>query len=640
MSRFLLSTRRLMPQQDFLLAGSWVTTQFRGKTSTPMNTVVMFVPQQEAWVVERMGRFHRILDPGLNVLVPIADKIKYVQSLKEIAIDVPKQSAITSDNVTLDIDGVLYLRIIDPYRASYGVEDPEFAITQLAQTTMRSELGKMSLDKVFRERESLNVSIVDSINKASEAWGIACLRYEIRDIRLPTRVHEAMQMQVEAERRKRAAILESEGVREAEINIAEGKRKSRILASEAERQEHINKASGEAAAIIAVADARARSLQAIAKSLAHIYEKRLLQGLGIPEASGREHSDLRCIPSRARNNWERNYHLTADPNPVIAEQLHNSPYACLLRNELLDSEVSSIDECKRSKNILLDTGDFTEKENIRVFGYGNYTPPNKTARHPFSRISEASRRLLCSPTSAVRRITRLPYKVLDAPELQDDFYLNALDWSSKDILGVGLGCSLYLWSAVDSQVTRLCDLSDEDNLITAVKWHSGGKELAVGTNHGSVAIWDVNREKQISSLSGHISRVTALDWRGNSLASGSRDRSILQRDIRTNTITSCLQGHSQEDGKNAASLTLAEQYIGAFKQLAKTNNTMILPSNAADVNGFVAQALAVYNHVSSSNQSSIEHTAHVKNVASCLNTNNIEYNQMNDEKKSVKMNIE
>ncbi|XP_033246351.1 fizzy-related protein homolog [Drosophila miranda] len=276
------------------------------------------------------------------------------------------------------------------------------------------------------------------------------------------------------------------------------------------------------------------------------YEKRLLQGLGIPGASGREHSDLRCIPSRARNNWERNYHLTADPNPVIAEQLHNSPYACLLRNELLDSEVSSIYDCKRSKNILLDTGDFTERENIRVFGYGNYTPPNKTARHPFSRISEASRRLLCSPTSAVRRVTRLPYKVLDAPELQDDFYLNALDWSSKDILGVGLGCSLYLWSAVNSQVTRLCDLSDEDNLITAVKWHSGGKELAVGTNHGSVAIWDVDREKQISNLSGHISRVTALDWRGNSLASGSRDRSILQRDIRTNTITSCLQGHSQE----------------------------------------------------------------------------------------------
>ncbi|CAH0695887.1 unnamed protein product [Spodoptera exigua] len=243
-------------------------TATRSRSTTPLNTIVMFVPQQEAWIVERMGKFHRILEPGLNLLWPIVDKIKYVQSLKEIAIDVPKQSAITSDNVTLSIDGVLYLRIIDPYLASYGVEDPEFAITQLAQTTMRSELGQISLDKVFRERESLNVAIVDAINKASEAWGITCLRYEIRDIKLPTRVHEAMQMQVEAERRKRAAILESEGVRAADINVAEGKRQARILASEAEKQEQINKASGEAQAMLAVAEARARGLKLIGGALA------------------------------------------------------------------------------------------------------------------------------------------------------------------------------------------------------------------------------------------------------------------------------------------------------------------------------------------------------------------------------------
>lgn len=190
---------------------------------------------QEAWVVERMGRFSRILNPGLNFLIPVIDQVKYVQSLKEIAIgerrfrwkfptkfqskilsDVPKQSAITSDNVTLSIDGVLYLRILNAYDASYGVEDPEFAITQLAQTTMRSELGKMSLDKIFREREALNISIVESINKAGEAWGIVCLRYEIRDIKLPSRIHEAMQMQVEAERRKRAVVLESEGEKESQ----------------------------------------------------------------------------------------------------------------------------------------------------------------------------------------------------------------------------------------------------------------------------------------------------------------------------------------------------------------------------------------------------------------------------------------
>ncbi|XP_034122819.1 fizzy-related protein homolog [Drosophila guanche] len=276
------------------------------------------------------------------------------------------------------------------------------------------------------------------------------------------------------------------------------------------------------------------------------YEKRLLEGLGIPGATGREQLELRCIPSRARNNWARNYSLTEDPNPVRAEQLHNSPYACLLRNELLDSEVSTINDCRRSKNILLDTGDFTEKENIRLFGYGNHSPTNRNVRHPFSRLSEYSTRLLGSPRSAVRRVARLPYKVLDAPDLQDDFYLNALDWSSKDMLGVGLGCSLYLWSAVNSEVTCLCDLSDEDNMITSVKWHSGGNELAFGTNHGSVGIWDVDYEKLISNLDGHLSRVTALDWRGNSLTSGSRDRTILQRDIRTNTISSCLQGHSQE----------------------------------------------------------------------------------------------
>ncbi|XP_045483662.1 stomatin-like protein 2, mitochondrial [Harmonia axyridis] len=239
----------------------------RFRSSTPINTVVMFVPQQEAWVVERMGKFYRLLEPGLNILIPIVDKVKYVQSLKEIAVDIPKQSAITADNVNLNIDGVLYLRIIDPYLTSYGVEDPEFAITQLAQTTMRSELGKISLDKVFRERENLNVSIVDSINKASEAWGMQCLRYEIRDIKLPQRVQEAMQMQVEAERKKRAAILESEGIREADINVAEGKRRARILASEAERQEQINKALGEASAIQAVAEARATALKVVAKAL-------------------------------------------------------------------------------------------------------------------------------------------------------------------------------------------------------------------------------------------------------------------------------------------------------------------------------------------------------------------------------------
>ncbi|XP_048360439.1 stomatin-like protein 2, mitochondrial isoform X2 [Sphaerodactylus townsendi] len=215
----------------------------RWASSLPLNTVVLFVPQQEAWVVERMGRFHRILEPGLNFLIPVLDRIRYVQSLKEIVINVPEQSAVSHDNVTLQIDGVLYLRIMDPYKASYGVEDPEYAVTQLAQTTMRSELGKLSLDKVFRERESLNASIVDAINQASDYWGIRCLRYEIKDIHVPPRVKESMQMQVEAERRKRATVLESEGTRESAINVAEGQKQAQILASEGEKAERINKAA-------------------------------------------------------------------------------------------------------------------------------------------------------------------------------------------------------------------------------------------------------------------------------------------------------------------------------------------------------------------------------------------------------------
>ncbi|CAG0880107.1 unnamed protein product [Cyprideis torosa] len=243
------------------------TIPCRYRSGTPLNTIILFVPQQEAWVVERMGRYHRILQPGFNILVPILDKIKYVQSLKEIAIDVPQQAAITSDNVTLNIDGVLYLRVEDPYRASYGVEDPEFAITQLAQTTMRSEIGKIPLDDVFRERESLNVCIVEAINKASYAWGISCLRYEIRDMKLPQRIQDAMQSQVEAERKKRAAILESEGMREAQINVAEGKKKAQILASEASKAEQINIADGEASAILARARARALALNEISRAL-------------------------------------------------------------------------------------------------------------------------------------------------------------------------------------------------------------------------------------------------------------------------------------------------------------------------------------------------------------------------------------
>lgn len=237
-------------------------------TRLPSNFIVMFVPQQEAWVVERMGKYNSILKPGLNFLIPFLDKVKYVQILKEQAIKIPEQSAVTKDNVGLHIDGVLYVKVDDPYKASYGVDDPEYAVTQLAQTTMRSEIGKLSLDAIFQEREVLNINIVKSINAASQdAWGIRCLRYEIRDIDVPQRVREAMQMQVEAERKKRASILESEGKRESSVNIALGKREAQILASESEKVEKINQAEGNAKAMLATAEAKAAAIKLVGEAL-------------------------------------------------------------------------------------------------------------------------------------------------------------------------------------------------------------------------------------------------------------------------------------------------------------------------------------------------------------------------------------
>ncbi|RPA99386.1 hypothetical protein L873DRAFT_923647 [Choiromyces venosus 120613-1] len=237
------------------------------KESLPANTIIRFVPQQTAWIVERMGKFHRILEPGLAILWPIIDKIKYVKSLKEAAIEIPSQSAITADNVTLELDGVLYIRVFDAYKASYGVEDAEFAISQLAQTTMRSEIGQLTLDHVLKERAALNVNITHAINEASAEWGLVCLRYEIRDIHAPEPVLQAMHRMVSAERSKRAEILESEGQRQSAINVAEGKKQSVILASEAKKAEQINFAAGEAQAILVKADATARGIEAVAKAI-------------------------------------------------------------------------------------------------------------------------------------------------------------------------------------------------------------------------------------------------------------------------------------------------------------------------------------------------------------------------------------
>ena len=233
-----------------------------------LKSSIKFVPQNRAYVIERFGRYQSTKEAGLNFILPFIDRISANRSLKEKAVDVPEQSAITKDNISLSVDGVLYFRVLDPYKATYGIDDYEFAVTQLAQTTMRSELGKMELDKTFEERDILNTNIVAAINEAACPWGIQVLRYEIKDIVPPQSVMEAMEAQMKAERVKRAQILESEGDRQSAINRAEGAKASVVLAAEAEREEQVLRAEGEAKAIVAVASAQAESLRQVGQAAA------------------------------------------------------------------------------------------------------------------------------------------------------------------------------------------------------------------------------------------------------------------------------------------------------------------------------------------------------------------------------------
>ncbi|MFK7889885.1 MAG: SPFH domain-containing protein [Granulosicoccus sp.] len=242
-----------------------------------LNASVKFVPQNTAYVVERFGKFRTTLIAGLNFVFPVIDQVAYKVSLKEMALDVPSQSAITKDNITLTVDGVLYMKVIDPERSSYGIDNYVFAVTQLAQTTMRSEIGKITLDKTFEERDALNAAIVAAINFAGEAWGATCLRYEIKDITPPKSVLEAMERQMKAERDKRATVLDSEGERQAAINIAEGQRASVVLAAEAEREQQILKAQGEAEAIKTVAMAQASALATVGEAAATLEGQKAIQ---------------------------------------------------------------------------------------------------------------------------------------------------------------------------------------------------------------------------------------------------------------------------------------------------------------------------------------------------------------------------
>ncbi|QQX82878.1 paraslipin [Cupriavidus necator] len=228
---------------------------------------IKIVPQQHAWVLERLGRYHATLTPGLSIVVPFVDRVAYKHVLKEIPLDVPSQVCITRDNTQLQVDGVLYFQVTDPMKASYGSSNFVVAITQLSQTTLRSVIGKLELDKTFEEREFINHSVVNALDEAAANWGVKVLRYEIKDLTPPKEILHAMQAQITAEREKRALIAASEGKRQEQINLATGAREAAIQKSEGERQAAINRAQGEASAILAVAEANAQAIQKIGNAI-------------------------------------------------------------------------------------------------------------------------------------------------------------------------------------------------------------------------------------------------------------------------------------------------------------------------------------------------------------------------------------
>jgi regulator of protease activity HflC (stomatin/prohibitin superfamily) len=233
---------------------------------TLVNTA-RIVPQKSAYIVERLGKYSRTLQAGFHILTPFMDRVAYKHSLKEVAVDVPPQTCITRDNIAVEVDGVLYMQVIDPVKASYGIENFLFASTQLSQTTMRSEIGKLELDKTFEERDAINHAIIKAVDKASDPWGVKITRYEIKNIHPPETVREALEKQMRAERTKRATIFESEGVRQAKINVAEGTKQEAIAYSEGEKMKRINEAEGRAKEIELVAIATAQGIRNIAEAI-------------------------------------------------------------------------------------------------------------------------------------------------------------------------------------------------------------------------------------------------------------------------------------------------------------------------------------------------------------------------------------
>jgi regulator of protease activity HflC (stomatin/prohibitin superfamily) len=228
---------------------------------------IRIVPQKKAYIVERLGKYSTTLEAGFHILVPFIDRVAYKHTLKEQAVDVPPQDCITKDNIMVEVDGILYMQVIDPKKASYGIKDYQFASTQLAQTTMRSVMGKMELDRTFEERETINSAIVDAVDKASDPWGVKVTRYEVKNILPPQSIKDAMEKHMRAEREKRATIAESEGDRQAKINRAEGEKQEMIAKSEGEKQKRINEAEGRAIEILKIAEATANGIREIAKAI-------------------------------------------------------------------------------------------------------------------------------------------------------------------------------------------------------------------------------------------------------------------------------------------------------------------------------------------------------------------------------------
>ncbi|HOS85092.1 MAG TPA: stomatin-like protein [Bacteroidales bacterium] len=228
---------------------------------------IKVVPQREAYIVERLGKYNETLIAGFKIIVPFIDKVAYKHSLKEQAIDVASQICITRDNISVEVDGILYLQVVDPHKASYGIDNYIFAAIQMAQTTMRSVIGKLELDKTFEERDSINSVIVDAVDKASDSWGVKVTRYEVKNITPPQSIKDAMEKQMRAEREKRAIIAESEGAKQAKINVAEGDKQELIARSEGEMQKRINEAKGKASEIEAIATATANGITQIAKAI-------------------------------------------------------------------------------------------------------------------------------------------------------------------------------------------------------------------------------------------------------------------------------------------------------------------------------------------------------------------------------------